>query len=158
MADESSYIIRGGPEGRERLRVVARVMAPTTTELLDRVGVTEDAACLDVGCGGGDVALELARRVPRGRVVGIDIDETKLEIARAEARAGIERLTVREREVLGALARGGSTVDVADEYGISRLTVQSHVKSILAKLGVHSKVEAVTLAWRHGLAPASRSA
>jgi DNA-binding NarL/FixJ family response regulator len=30
------------------------------------------------------------------------------------------------------------------------------VKSILAKLGVHSKIEAVTLAWRHGLAPARR--
>jgi DNA-binding NarL/FixJ family response regulator len=78
--------------------------------------------------------------------------------AREEAREGLDRLTAREREVLTSLARGGSTVEVADEYGISRLTVQSHVKSILAKLGVHSKVEAVTLAWRHGLAPTSRSA
>jgi DNA-binding CsgD family transcriptional regulator len=35
--------------------------------------------------------------------------------------------------------------------------VQSHVKNILAKLGVHSKVEAVRIAWRHGLATTSRS-
>jgi SAM-dependent methyltransferase len=96
VADESSYIIRGGPEGRERLRVVARVMAPTTAELLDRVGVAEDAACLDVGCGGGDVALELARRAPRGRVVGVDLDEAKLEIGRAEARAaGVDNVDYR---------------------------------------------------------------
>jgi len=36
--------------------------------------------------------------------------------------------------------------------------VQSHVKNILAKLGVHSKIEAVTMAWRHGLATVSRPA
>lgn len=46
----STYIMRGGPEGRERLRLVTRVMAPATTALLDRVGVADDANCLDVGC------------------------------------------------------------------------------------------------------------
>ena len=96
MARESTYIIRGGPEGRERLRLVARVMAPSTTELLDRVGVAQDADCLDVGCGGGDVTLELARRAHAGRVVGIDLDEAKLEIARAEAReAGADNIDYR---------------------------------------------------------------
>ena len=87
MTRESTYIIRGGLEGRERLRLVARVMAPSTTELLDRVGIAQDADCLDVGCGGGDVTLELARRAHAGRVVGIDLDEAKLEIATTEARA-----------------------------------------------------------------------
>jgi SAM-dependent methyltransferase len=44
-------------------------------------------ACLDIGCGGGDVSLELARIVtPAGRVVAIDIDEVKIDTARAEAR------------------------------------------------------------------------
>jgi SAM-dependent methyltransferase len=43
-------------------------------------------ACLDVGCGGGDVTFELADLVgPKGRVVGWDIDEAKLELARREA-------------------------------------------------------------------------
>ena len=64
----------------------------------------------------------------------------------------IGMLTSRERETLQMLAKGASTTDVAEALGISPLTVQSHVKSILAKLGVHSKVEAVRLAWRHGLA------
>jgi len=70
---------------------------------------------------------------------------------------GLGRLTPREREILQTLAAGASTVDVAEAFGISPLTVQSHVKSILAKLGVHSKVEAVRIAWRHGLATTSRS-
>ena len=96
MAGESTYIIRGGPEGRERLRLVARVMAPSTSELLDRVGVAQDADCLDVGCGGGDVTLELARRAHAGRIVGIDLDEAKLEIARVEAReAGADNIDYR---------------------------------------------------------------
>lgn len=67
-------------------------------------------------------------------------------------------LTRREREILRSLAAGASTADVAEAFGISPLTVQSHVKNILAKLGVHSKVEAVRIAWRHGLASTSRSA
>ena len=58
--------------------------------------------------------------------------------------------------MLQALAAGETAGQIAASLGISAFTVQSHVKSILAKLGVHSKTEAVTLAWRHGLAPANR--
>jgi SAM-dependent methyltransferase len=80
------YLIRGGVQGRERLRLLGRIMRPTTISLLDRVGIGEGMVCLDVGCGGGDVTLDLASLVgPVGRVVGWDIDETKLELARHEA-------------------------------------------------------------------------
>jgi len=86
MADSSHYVIRGGREGRERLRVLAGVMRPHSMALLDRCGLREGLACLDVGCGGGDVTMELARRVgPGGRAEGVDMDVAKLEIARAEA-------------------------------------------------------------------------
>ena len=86
MTDASHYVIRGGLEGRERLRLLARVLHPTTTSLFDRIGLAKGQTCLDVGCGGGDVTLELARRVaPGGSVVGVDIDDTKLEIARTES-------------------------------------------------------------------------
>jgi SAM-dependent methyltransferase len=80
------YAIRGGLEGRERLRVLGRVMHASTSALLDRIGLRDGLTCLDAGCGGGDATLELARRAgPAGKVVGIDIDETKLEMARVEA-------------------------------------------------------------------------
>ena len=86
MADTTHYVIRGGLEGRERLRILGRVMRPSSLSLFERLDLTDGLACLDVGCGGGDATLELARKVaPRGSVVGVDIDETKLEIARAEA-------------------------------------------------------------------------
>jgi DNA-binding NarL/FixJ family response regulator len=75
--------------------------------------------------------------------------------APAEADDALGRLTNRETEILTSIADGESTDEIATHLRISRLTVQSHVKSILAKLGVHSKVEAVTVAWRRGLIPIS---
>ena len=82
------YIIRGGVEGRERLRILARVMRPTSLALLHRSGVRPGMACIDIGSGGGDLAFDLAQLVgPDGWVVGTDIDDTKVEIARAEAQA-----------------------------------------------------------------------
>ena len=74
------------------------------------------------------------------------------------ARLALHRLTPREAEILRSLAAGDTIADIAGALGISVLTVQSHVKNILAKLGVHSRLEAVTLAWRHGFAPTTRSA
>lgn len=83
---KEDYIIRGGLEGRERLRALARVMQPTTHGLLQRAGIRSGMACLEIGCGGGDVAFDMARMVgPEGRVVGTDIDAKKLELAREEA-------------------------------------------------------------------------
>jgi hypothetical protein len=68
MADSTHFVIRGGLEGRERLRVLGRVMRTSSMSLFDRLGLRDGTICLDVGCGGGDATLELARRVaPVGR-------------------------------------------------------------------------------------------
>ncbi|MBC7891543.1 MAG: methyltransferase domain-containing protein [Sphingobacteriaceae bacterium] len=86
MSTTNQYAIRGGVAGRERLRVLSRTMHPGTTALFERLNIGDGLTCLDVGCGGGDVTLKLARRVaPAGRVVGVDVDETKLDFARREA-------------------------------------------------------------------------
>lgn len=89
-----TYVIRGGIDGRERLRILARVMRESTTSLLDRLDLRDGMSCLDAGCGGGDVTRELARRVaPHGKAAGADIDETKLELCRQEARgAGLSNI------------------------------------------------------------------
>lgn len=80
------YLIRGGIAGRERLRLLSRVFAPTTYALFDRLDIQPGMTVLDAGCGGGDVTLELARRVgPAGHVTGTDIDPVKLDLARTEA-------------------------------------------------------------------------
>lgn len=113
MAGSEHYAIRGGVAGRERLRILARVMSATTRPLFDRLGIGAGLKCLDVGCGGGDVTLELARRVgPAGTVVGVDIDETKLQLARQEAaEQGISNVEFRLLDIRAQDA--GSEFDVA---------------------------------------------
>ena len=87
-ASGGSYILRGGRDGRERLRLLARLVRPTTLGLLQQLGVGPGLRCLDVGCGGGDVTLDLARLVgPQGHVIGLDLDPVKLELAAGEAAA-----------------------------------------------------------------------
>jgi DNA-binding NarL/FixJ family response regulator len=67
------------------------------------------------------------------------------------SRVGQSALTRREIEVLGWVAKGRRNKEVSAELGISEETVQVHVKNILAKLGVHDRTEAVTVALRRGI-------
>jgi two-component system NarL family response regulator len=60
-------------------------------------------------------------------------------------------LTARELEVLKLVARGMSNKDVADELFISENTVKNHVRNILEKLHLHSRMEAVMYAVRKRL-------
>jgi hypothetical protein len=60
MVPGKAYSIRGGAAGRERLRILSRVMSPSTASLFDRVAISEGQLRLDVGCGGGDITLEFA--------------------------------------------------------------------------------------------------
>jgi two-component system NarL family response regulator len=60
-------------------------------------------------------------------------------------------LTARELEVLKLIAAGRRNKEIAGELNISEETVQGHVKNILAKLDVHDRTEAVSVAVRRGI-------
>jgi DNA-binding CsgD family transcriptional regulator len=62
-------------------------------------------------------------------------------------------LAPRELEVLRLVARGLANKEIAAALGISPHTVKYHLASVLAKLGVSTRTEAVTLAIRTGLVP-----
>ncbi len=63
-------------------------------------------------------------------------------------RAPFQQLTPREQDVLTGLVRGLSAPAIADEARVSTTTVRSQIRAILLKLGVHSQLEAVSLARR----------
>ncbi len=80
----------------------------------------------------------LARLLPRfGRVKVRSADE----------------LTDREREVLALVAEGLSNAAIAERLVVSVHTVRNHIASLSAKLGAHSKLEALSIAVRQGLLP-----
>ena len=66
----------------------------------------------------------------------------------------LERLTNREREVLAAIARGLNNTELSEELFIGAATVKSHVSSILSKLGLRDRAQAVVFAYESGLAEA----
>lgn len=67
--------------------------------------------------------------------------------------SGHNDLTEREREVLGLLAEGLSNAAIAKQLTVSVHTVRNHIANLSAKLGAHSKLEALSIAVRDGLLP-----
>jgi DNA-binding CsgD family transcriptional regulator len=111
--------------------------APTREEALGGLS----AACSDVqrwGSGGQDppVLPELDEGGSSDSSDGSVISNELL----------LRQLTPRERDILAAIGSGASTVQMAEQLGISRDTVRSHVKNVLAKLQVHSRLEAAMMA------------
>jgi DNA-binding CsgD family transcriptional regulator len=64
-------------------------------------------------------------------------------------------LTHRELECLALLAAGLDTAAMAARLGLSTTTIRSHVQAVLTKLGVHSRLEAASLAMRYHLVDAT---
>lgn len=72
-------------------------------------------------------------------------------VSRESTDVRARKLTAREVEVLGMLAAGRTTPEIAERLHISQLTARSHIQNILEKLEVHSKAEAVAFAFQKNL-------
>jgi DNA-binding response OmpR family regulator len=124
--------------------------------------------CRRIRDAGSTVAIMMltARGGELDRVVGLDVgaddylakpfapDELLARVRsllrRTAAPPRTSSLTAREQEVLRLLADGLNQRDIADALVISPKTVGTHIERILEKLGVHSRVQAVALAYREG--------
>ncbi len=128
------------------------------TASLDR---TEHARAIEAGAAGVlhksadvDEIMDATRRLAAGETL-ISPEELAEMLHLAgesrEARASIEQLTPRELQVLKALAEGLSNKEIAERLHMSVDTERTHMMNILNKLGVHSRLQALLFAARHGL-------
>jgi two-component system nitrate/nitrite response regulator NarL len=108
-----------------------------------------------------DDVVDAIRRTARGEVVVAPVMAVKLVDLLLPAQPGTTRndymksLTEREREILQHLAVGKSNKAIALALGISHDTVKLHVRHILSKLGLRSRVEAAVFAVEHRTATSS---
>ena len=79
-----------------------------------------------------------------------DVSQALVQAANKSPAPGSD-LTEREREILALMVEGLNNTQIAGKLSVSPSTVKSHVSNILSKLGVSSRTEAVTLAFRHKL-------
>jgi DNA-binding NarL/FixJ family response regulator len=132
------------------------------TASLDRA---EHARAVEAGAAGVlhksadvDAILDATRRLGEGETL-LSEDEliALLRLAgqnreeEVEARASIEQITPREREVLQMLAEGLSNKEIAAKLHMSVDTERTHMMNILNKMGVHSRIQALVFAARYGL-------
>jgi len=137
-------------------------VALVLTASLDR---TEHARAVEAGATGilhksadVDAILDATRRLGEGETL---LSESELiallrlagqnREEKVEARASIEQITPREKEVLQKLAEGLSNREIAARLHMSVDTERTHMMNILNKLGVHSRLQALVFAARHGL-------
>lgn len=112
-------------------------IVPKTTQFADLVGTIRRVTLSD-GIRRDPHAAELLAALAAHRAQ---------ELA---ARQPFDRLTVREKETLTALASGWTVHDIAARWVVADTTVRSHVRAILSKLGVQSQLQAVVRAVHHG--------
>jgi len=122
MADESMV---------RNLAAQAEALWPQEAPLLDRYRLPEAPRILDAGCGTGEIASRLARRWPRGEVLGVDVLESSLRLARQRHAELAPRLRFEPRSVYG-LGLPDGTFDLT----VCRHVIQSipHPERVLAEL------------------------
>ncbi|QRP48647.1 class I SAM-dependent methyltransferase [Amycolatopsis sp. FDAARGOS 1241] len=95
MSEPDDYALGRSAAETERLRLQAEIYGSHTAFLLTRAGIAPRMRVLDVGCGAGDVTMQLARLVgPDGEVIGVDVDPAVLAVAQARvADAGLANVS-----------------------------------------------------------------
>jgi two-component system nitrate/nitrite response regulator NarL len=92
------------------------------------------------------------KRSAGGAVLSLSAQAARRRIRKGASRPLLaESLTPREHEVLARLVRGESTTSMARSMGVRLSTTRTHIDSILIKLGVHSRREAVAYAVKEGI-------
>lgn len=89
--------------------------------------------------------------MPTSLLMGLLLRMPRDKAASYRDEKGWERLTLREQEILDLLAKGKSGDEIANKLHIAPLTVRTHIRNLMSKMGVHSRLEAVSYGLKHGI-------
>lgn len=122
MADESMV---------RNLSAQAEAIWPQEMPLIRRYGLRPDIHILDAGCGTGEISSRLAEMLPQARVLGVDILDHHLDLARARYASLAPRLSFEHQSIFELPA-----ADATYDFTVCRHVVQSvpHVERVLAEL------------------------
>ena len=138
----------------ERVRVPILILT-TSTDEGDFVDAIEDGACgyLLKDMDPDELVNSLHKAVSGKTVISPSMHYAYMRMASGESAKPhpINNLTPREKEILECLAEGKSNKMIAKQLSISDGTVKLHVKSVLRKLQVKSRVEAAVIAVEYGI-------
>lgn len=143
-----------GRSGHEALRQIRRLAPEARVLMLSAFdGDEEIHTALEAGAQGYVLKSATDKElIPAIHAVAAGKRWIPRDVAsRLKSRQLYEQLTPREIDVLNALARGLANKEIADRLGISEYTTKDHLKSILAKLRVADRTQAVTAALQRGI-------
>lgn len=122
MADESMV---------RNLEAQARAIWPQEVELIRRYGLPPEMRILDAGCGTGEASWRLAEMFPRAEVLGVDIIDPHLDLARERGASLAPRLRFEHQSIYELAAP-----DRAFDFTVCRHVIQSipHAGQVLAEL------------------------
>lgn len=156
-----------GIGGREAVRMLTEELPDVHVLMLTVSENAEDLVhCLKAGARGyllknidADFFADAVRRAARGEAVVAPSMTGKLvaglqnglQASSAAPASAHDRLSPREREILGELARGASNKEIARDLGLAESTVKIHVQGILRKLNLTSRVQAAVYAVEQGM-------
>ena len=163
------HILKPSTESIDTVRCIARGDSPSRSRVLLLAPAGLDGYAWAALAAGAD-ALLLEHTAPHeltasiravaagGAVIPPDLTCRLIDTVRRRASVSttlpterLDALAERERQVLATVASGWSTTEIAERLSLAESTVKSHVGSILTKIGVRDRVQAVNLAYDTGL-------
>lgn len=130
--------------GHRRPTVLVEAIEAGACGFLDKNSAIDDLLQVIVTAAAGELLVDPAL------LVSLMPQLSAERHAASAARAKLARLTARESHILRLLVEGQRSDAIAERLVISRPTVRTHVQNLLAKLEVHSQLEAVALAIKFG--------
>ena len=155
-------LLRQARQHLPKLKTLLVVRRPLVRTILSAVAIGCDGICAAELTGSGSVLAALNAIETDGtyldQVASSVLSHGRLRRHRTEGDRPLAPLSLREEDVLRGLCKGMTNLDIADALTVSSDTVKSHVSSLLRKLNVSDRTQAVIAAFEQGLVELPRAA